>query len=165
MSITVTIPGGTAELLTPEEMTPRLQRVTQVIALQASPLMKKLNSAGTLKMPDGTVKDNPGAAVENLPDVELTEREAHLFFSITDASIYAHLKSWTLVDAAGEPLARPATIDAVQDIPSPVYDALSAAINAMKPVTAQFEPDEETLEDPGSPFGESTISPQAPAAG
>lgn len=158
MSVTVTIPGGTAELLTPEEMTPRRQRVTQVIALQASPLMKKLNSAGTLKMPDGTVKDNPEAAVENLPDVELTEREANLFFSITDASIYAHLKSWTL------DIPRPETIDAVQDMPSPVYDALSAAINAMKPVTAQFEASTETVEDESSPFGGSETSSPAPAA-
>ena len=165
MSITVQIPGGTAELLTPEEMTPRRQRVTQVIALRASPLMKKLNNAGTLKLPDGTVKDNPDAAVQNLPDVELTESEANLFFSITDASIYAHLKSWTLTGPDGEPLARPETIDAVQDMPSPVYDALSAAINAMKPVTAQFEPSDDTLEDEGSPFGGSDPSSPAPAAG
>jgi hypothetical protein len=158
MPITVQIPGGTAELLTTEEMTPRRQRATQVIALQASPLMKKLNRAGSLTLPDGSVKDNPAAGVDALPDIELSETEAALFFKITDASIYAHLKSWTLTNPDGTPLARPETIDGVQDMPSPVYDALSAAINAMQPVTAQFEPSDSTVADPASPFGVSASS-------
>ncbi|GGH93742.1 hypothetical protein ACFFGR_09165 [Arthrobacter liuii] len=152
MSITVTIPGGTAEILTPDELTPRRQRAVQVVALQAAPLIKKMQSAGTLNLPDGSVKPNPDATA-GMPDVNLTEDEANLFFRIQDASIYTHLKSWTL------DIPRPETIDAVQDIPSPVYDALSTAINTQAPVQAQFEPSETTLEDKGSPFGESGASP------
>jgi hypothetical protein len=56
-------------------------------------------------------------------------------------------------------LPRPDSIDAVQDIPTPVYDALSAAINSMEAPAAQFEPSEETLEEPSSPFGVSGTSP------
>jgi hypothetical protein len=159
LSITIPVPGGEAELLTTDEMTPRRQRATQVIALQASPLMKKLNQAKTLTLPDGTTKANPAAGVDSLPDVELSESEANLFFKITDASIYAHLKSWTLTNPDGTPLARPDSIDAVQDIPSPVYDALSAAINAMPQVAEQFEASDRTVPDQSSPFGGSASSP------
>ncbi|QAY16126.1 hypothetical protein SEA_SONALI_13 [Arthrobacter phage Sonali] len=154
MSYTVEIPGGTAELLEPEELTPRRQRAVQVIALQSGPLMKKMEAAGSMKLPDGTVKESKDATLDDLPEVELTEREATLFFKIQDATIYAHLQSWTL------DIARPQTIDEVQDIPGPVYDALSEAINQREEAAKaeSFEPNEVTLEEPASPFGSSSDS-------
>jgi hypothetical protein len=161
MSYTVTIPGGTAELLDASELTPRRQRAVQVIALMAGPALKKINNAAKLTLPDGTVKENPDA-LDGMPDVELTEAEAELFFKIQDASIYANLKSWTLTNPDGTPMARPETVDAVQDIPGPVYDAISAAINAPAAAgdvtagaTASFEPTDASVADPASPFGNS----------
>lgn len=155
MSKTIDIPGGTAEILTPDEMTPRRNRAVQVIALQAGPVLKKMQSAGSLTLPDGTVKENPDAA--DLPDVELTESEAAMFFKITDATIYANLKSWTLTLPDGTPRPRPETVDAVQDIPQDVYDALSAAINSQQAASTadRFEPNDATVADPASPFGSS----------
>jgi len=160
MPITVTIPGGTAELFTLDEMTPRRKRASQVIALKMSPVLERVKNAGKIRLPDGTVKEGDG----NGPSVDLSDGEASLFFLLTDASMFAHLKSWTLAGEGGAPLPLPASVDDVLDIPGPVYDALETAINAMTPVTAQFEPDEATLEDPNSPFGVSSPSSPAPAA-
>lgn len=160
MSYTVEIPGGTAELLSPEELTPRRQRAVQVIALQSGSLIKKMEGAKTLRLPDGTVKESTEATAADLPEVELTEREAELLFKIQDASIYAHLQSWTL------DIPRPETVDAVQDIPGPVYDALSEELTKQEAEAKaeSFEPNEATLEDPASPFGSSSASETSSAA-
>lgn len=181
MTKTIDIPGGTATIYTVDELTPRRQRAMQVISLMAGSALKKFRAAKTLTMPDGTVKNADGttaaptveekeeAAIDQLANANLTEAEATVFFKIQDASIYAHLKDWTLTDGNGAPLPRPETVDAVQDIPGPVYDALSAEINALNDTNEadSFEPNEATAADPNSPFGSSgdsgTSSPEIPA--
>lgn len=153
MSYEVQIPGGTAELLERTELTARRQRAIEVITLQSPSLIKKMNSAGKVKTPDGQVIDNPDGT-DNLPEIELDEKEATLFFRIQDATLYAMLKSWTL------PQPTPETVDAVQDLPAPVYAALMQGVqDAPSTAAASFGPNDASVEDKGSPFGSSEPSP------
>jgi hypothetical protein len=155
MSYTVTIPGGTAELLERTELTARRQRAIEVITLQSPSLIKKMNSAGKVKTPDGQVIDNPDTTdADALPEIELDEKEATLFFRIQDATLYAMLKSWTL------PQPTPETVDAVQDLPAPVYAALMQGVkDAPSSDAASFAPNDASVEDKASPFGNSEPSP------
>lgn len=153
MPITVDIPGGTADLYQRNELTARRNRAIEVVALQSSSVVAKVQKAGAATTPTGEVvtADANQAAADALANVELSEKEAAVFFRIQDANIYAYLKSWTLA----EPL--PETIDAVQDIPLDVYEALREHVNKVTaPVPAEsFEPNDASLENTESPSGSS----------
>lgn len=155
MPTTVDIPGGTAEILDRSELTARRQRAIEVIALLSAPVVKKVQAAGKAVTPDGETVIAPGvdpnAAEDALAAVHLTEDEAALFFKIQDASIYAHLLSWTL----DRP--RPETVDAVQDLPLNVYEALREAVTkaTQGDPAESFEPNDASVENPNSPSGSS----------
>lgn len=157
MPITVTIPGGTAEILGKDELTARRQRAIEVVALLSAPVVKKVQAAGRAVTPDGQEITAAGSAeaqavaADAIASVHLTEDEAALFFKIQDASIYAHLLSWTL------PAPRPDSIDAVQDMPVNVYEALREAVNdaTQADPAESFEPNDASLENPDSPSGSS----------
>jgi hypothetical protein len=120
LSFQIEIPGGTAEIRDADELTPRHRRATEVIMFQAPTLVDKLARASSVLLPDGKTVDGGGDGEV----LELDGKEASLFLQLRDATIFAHLKSWNI----NEPL--PTTVDDTLDIPTPVYDALYAAISA-----------------------------------
>jgi hypothetical protein len=138
LSHTVEIPGGTAELLDATEMTPRRIRAMEVIQFQHPDLMAKLSQQDETSNPD------------------VNEDEANVLLRMKDATLYAQLASWTL------DIPRPETVDAVQDIPLDVYNALTAAIMEAR-VTPDtdpnsFEPNDITVADDAAPFPSSGLS-------
>lgn len=102
MSRTVVIPGGSAVLRDPGEMTERQRRAVR------GPLL-----AVAADLTGGEIPAD-GHAPET---VHLTPGVGGLIFQIRDAAIVAALISWTLE------LPLP-TLESVQDLPGDVYDAL-----------------------------------------
>jgi len=152
MSTQVTIPGGTAELFTAPELTPRRRRPLEKLDVLNGPLFAKIRVARTVTKADGTSEENVGLFG---PDLVLTDHDADLLTRYQDAKVWARLKSWTLTDAL------PASPDALLDVPGPVYDALAVGVAALEKAEAvvvdPFTPSEATLENPESPIGASAV--------
>jgi hypothetical protein len=152
MSSTVSIPGGSAELFSKSELTPRRRRPLEKLDVQISPLLTRIRVARTVTLTDGSTESTPGLPG---PDLELTDRDADLLTKYQDAKVWARLKSWTLE----APL--PASPDALLDVPGEVYDALAVAVAGLETEDAAavnpFVPSEATLENPESPTGASAV--------
>lgn len=147
MSTTIEIPGGTAEIFTGEELTPRRRQPITALSLRSQSLIKRLANARKVTSPTGEVEESD---VLDGPDVELTDKEAELLTLMQPAVVWAYLKSWTL----DRPL--PKNPDEVLDMPQGIYNAISAACVAEQQGTLnQFEPNEASLEDENSPTGAS----------
>lgn len=152
MSSTITIPGGTAELFTKDEMTPRRRRPLEKLDVLNGPLIAKIRIARTITKADGTTEENPGLFG---PSLALTDADADRLTGYQDAKSWARLKSWTLPDVI------PASPEGMLDIPGPVYDAIAVAVAELEAAEAKaanpFVPSETTLEDPASPTGASAV--------
>lgn len=150
MSSTITIPGGTAELFTKHELTPRRRRPLEKLDVQNGPLLTKIRLARTITKADGTTEENPGLFG---PDLILTDHDAELLTNYNDAKVVSRLKSWTLEAPV------PTTTDQLLDVPGDVYDALSAGVAALlaeeEKAPNPFVVSEATLENPESPTGAS----------
>lgn len=156
MSRSIEIPGGTAELFDDSELTPRRQRPVQELALQVGSLMDRIANARRVSTSDGTTDERP--SLTGLEDVEISDRQAYQLSRLQDLVTFMYLKSWSLP----EPL--PADADALLDLPTPVFDALSKAAaqsyNGTGPAasaSAGFEVSDATLEDEASPTGASGV--------
>jgi hypothetical protein len=150
MSVEITIPGGTAVLLTNKELTPRRRRPLELADVMNGPLFTKIRDARRVVSPTGEVEENVGLWG---PDLVLTERDAQLLTSYQDKKIIARLSSWTL------DLPLPTSTDALLDVPGAVYDALSAGLVQAESADGAnpFVPSEATLEDAESPTGASAV--------
>jgi hypothetical protein len=148
MSFTVTIPGGTAELFDPNELTPRRRIPGKALLFRADNLLAKLAVARRVTSPDGDVDENPALPG---PEYRLSQHEAEILQHLQYAATWAYLKSWTL-DAPF-----PATWEDLLDISDDVTDVLNEAVrNIGNPdVTASMEMSDETLVDKGSFTGNS----------
>jgi len=152
--IVVPIPGGSAKLRNPSDLPERYRRPLKIIttALGGERLQQIMDAA-----------EGPEESVNDVAEkIGLDEREIELLLRMTDASIYALLDSWTL------PLPIPTSVAAVQDMPGPVYDALSeqtakhaaalmtgpgTEVTPAGDVVDTFTVD--AIEDPASPTGAS----------
>ncbi len=150
MSVEITIPGGSATLLSNKELTPRRRRPLEAAELQQLPLFTKIRNARRVVSPTGEVEENDGLWG---PDLLLTDRDVELLTSYSDKKIVARLSAWTL------DLPLPKTTDELLDIPGPVYDALQAGVVQAEAADGvnPFEPSEATLEDAESPTGASAV--------
>lgn len=156
MSVEITIPGGTATMLTNKELTPRRRRPLEVADIMTKPLFEKIRVARTITKADGTSETNPGLWG---PDLVLTERDAELLTDYSDKKIIARLSGWTLS------IPMPTSTDALLDIPGEVYDALALGVVTAEAADTvnQFLPSEGTPEAPGtldnpeSPTGASAV--------
>jgi hypothetical protein len=148
MSVTVQIPGGTAELFEPKELTPRRQIPSKALLYRSDKLLGKLATARRVTSPDGETDERPELDGE---DVRLTEHEAITLEEIQYATTWGFLKAWTL----NIPL--PATWDALLDVPLEVTTALNEAVSKLgnPDVVADFEMTPETLRDTSSFTGAS----------
>jgi len=118
MATTITIPGGQATLRDQDEMTERHRRPVKVISMRLMRVMGQLADITHLADLDPSAED---ATERMMATIGMTEDESSALLRLTDAAIYAALKSWTL------DLPIPVTVDEVQDIPGEVYDALAEA--------------------------------------
>lgn len=128
MTTTIDIPGGTAQLRDPDDMTVR-QRNAYMAALMSVP--PQIRHA---------IKD------DTLDDIAMTEGDMQAFFRLNSVAAWAFLDSWTL----DRPL--PA-LDEMEDLPVSVHDALlvgvAPLIAALMHKDASFGPDGSP--DPSSP--------------
>jgi len=147
MSKTVKIPGGTAELFEPKELTPRRRIPAKAVLYRADDLLSKIANARRVESPGGDIEENPAL---NGPDVRLTQYEAETLEHLQYATTWGYLKSWTL----NIPL--PATFEDLLDVPSEVTEALNAAVQKMgnPDIADDFEMTTETLENKESFTGE-----------
>lgn len=156
---TIDVPGGTATLRHPDDMTARHRRPLQVITATLGVARFREIIAAQAETFD-----------EAIVEIGLTENEHALLFRMTDATIYALLAGWTL------PAPLPADVDEVQDIPAPVYDRLAvetakvmSAFLAASGVAGDGTPIDrfgvDSVEDPASPTGASAGSTGSSAAG
>lgn len=152
MSTTVTIPGGTAELYDPQELTPRRRIPGKALLFRADDLLAKLAVARKVTSPNGDVDENPALLG---PEYRLTQHEAEILQHLQYAATWAYLKSWTL-DAPF-----PATWEDLLDVSDDVTDVLNEAVrNLGAPDTAaDFEMSKETLDNKESFTGASGSSP------
>jgi hypothetical protein len=151
MSITVEIPGGTAELFEPKELTPRRRIPAKAIMYRSDEMLAKISSARRVISPAGEVEENP--ALQG-PDVRLTQYEAETLEHLQYATTWGYLKSWTL------DIPLPATWEDLLDIPSSIVDPLTDAVQKLgnSEVAAEFEMSIENLEDKESFTGASEKS-------
>lgn len=148
---TVPIPGGTAELFTREELTPRRRIPAKALLYRADDLLTKISAARTVISPTGEKDENP--ALDG-PELRLTQYEAETLEHLQYATTWGWLKSWTL----DRPL--PETWEDLLDVPSTITDALNAAVNDLgqPDPTADMEMTPDTLADKESFTGASEKS-------
>ena len=152
MSVTVTIPGGTAELFDPKELTPRRRIPAKALLYRADNLIAKLAVARKVTSPNGDVDENPGLRG---PEYRLSQHESEILHHLQYATTWGYLKSWTL------DLPFPSTWEDLLDLPDNVTDALNEAVRSLgdTDAAADFEMSPETLENKESFTGASGSSP------
>lgn len=127
MSRTVEVPGGSAVLRDPDELSERQRRVVRKAVFAAAA--------------DALGDELPTEAGQAPTSVHLSAATPDLMFGTRDAAIVASLVSWTLPD----PLP---TVETVQDLPAGLYDALAeASAGLISGLTVDFAPSP----DPDSP--------------
>lgn len=143
------IPGGMAQWYAPGQLTPRRSREYELIAAEMSPLIERTVDARSVSI-DG----QGGQTFDGFtgPPVGLSRAELRAFLELTEAATWAYLKGWTL----DRPL--PADADSLQDLPRPLYEALtthgSKLLAATRPgfdVTALDDVDDLDEADPDLP--------------
>lgn len=128
MTTTIDIPGGTAELWEPRELTPRRRKPSELLATMLGRTVGQLQVAGRLVCEGLIAEDRTELLNEDGspkfpgPDLELTRSQLALINELNDVGAWALLKSWTL------DLPLPATADDFLDIPADVYDAIRTAV-------------------------------------
>ena len=134
MSKTVQLPGdATAVIRDPDELTERQRRVMRTALLGAFG-----DSLASIDL------DNPAADMK----IKVTPELGAVMFQMRDASITAGLVAWSLP----EPLP---TLETVQDLPAPLYDALADACASLATgMTLDTSPNP----DPASPTQPSSAS-------
>jgi hypothetical protein len=160
------IPGGEATWWKPEELPTVKEREISILSMTINQVkMKALVSAREIKFDDGET-----VTAEQLQNAELavlTQEEARALLRLTDVSIWAYLKSWTLTeivkstDAEGNevatrrPIPLPETADDVVYLPKNIYKALEEHANQIvarsSAITESFGP---TVQDDDSPTGD-----------
>lgn len=112
--LTINLPGGgRATFRAEHELTPRHTRPIESLSLAMSSVIKRISDAQELTGAVETSDDVlPGEAFD------VTEEQADNMGRLNDLAILAYLKSWTL------DLPLPGDVDALMDIPNPVYAAL-----------------------------------------
>jgi hypothetical protein len=123
MSTIIIIPGGTAELYDPKELTPRRRIPAKSLLNRSDDLLLKLVMARRVTTPDGGTETED----ENLPgpDLRLTPHEAEIIEHIKYATAWGYLKSWTL----DRPL--PASWEDMLDLPDGIADVIVDTVNSM----------------------------------
>lgn len=106
--LTVSIPGGTAELREKHEIKVRHKRLVEIASIGAAGALAKLPA------------DQDELESATLAELDLTSEEAERLFALQDATIIASLDSWTLPG----PIPTLATIG---DLDPDVFDALAEA--------------------------------------
>jgi hypothetical protein len=106
----IPIPGGRARLRDPGTLPERYRRPLKSLATLLGDKLEEV--ARSAQGPDDSV-------ARVAADVGLSETDVDRLMRLTDAVIYALLESWTLT------IPVPTTLDAVQDMPGDVYDALA----------------------------------------
>lgn len=154
MSTIVEIPGGTAVLRDPSEVTARHSRPYRKIVLSLGlGRFAEIIEADTVRAVMSADIENDAAAIAKLSDeMNLTEDEAEKLERLSDALIVKWLASWSL------PQPIPTTIDEVLDMPDKLRDALAGHIG--KAEAANMEEESRfnvgpAVEDPDSPTGAS----------
>ena len=150
MSTKIDLPGGGwAEIKDPEELTNRERKLLRRHAFGARELRGKLLATGI----------KPGTKVQDIPDDleekllgQLTAEDLEGADGIQAAFIVAYTASWSLTAPDGNPLPLP-TMETVDDLPGPIYDALSSATSELGDGGLDTTVDGAT--DPGSPTGPS----------
>lgn len=153
MSTIVQIPGGTATLRDPADLTERGRRLMQTALIPLQSL------AG--KMPASVRKEAQGGAEVNAAQFISTRQEAAAMLEFRDAAVIALLKDWSL----DEPLP---TIDTLLDLDGETLRALFAGADPfVKDVMAVMNPTDFSPQDPGrdSPFDKSATSAPGSRAG
>lgn len=167
----VKIPGGTAFLRDPRTLTVRQKRPMQIIVAQlGSTRFQEICTAQAIMPPPSANLDAMqwqeaiDASENALQVLQLTDREFELLFRMTDAAIYGILKSWTLVDDAGEPVPLPRNVDEVGDMDGTLQEILALHTASMQAeYIARHGFDLDAIEDPESPTGASAESSQPSA--
>lgn len=138
-----TTPPSVAVLREPWELTKRQERASQSALADYAPVLTKSRAIAL-----ALVRRREARQADPAADVEvpvLTGEERELAFSVTNTAIVTYLEEWRLE----RPLP---TIDTVDDLPQPIYDALAVAATALlvapKPT---FETSGDRAKDEGSP--------------
>jgi hypothetical protein len=149
MPIDVPVPGGTATLILKRELTPRRQLPYKALLTQYQDLSVRIARARSVTLPDGRTETDPTQPGE---PIVLSYEQAEFVNRLDYALIPTYLVSWTL-DAPA-----PTSVEAALDLPVDVADALLAAIRLIAggmEAWREYEPSEETLDNPDSPSGRS----------
>lgn len=129
MTVQIEIPGGTADLYTEDEITPRRLKPVVRLSLQNGSVIQKMQDAG-------------GEA--GVLPADMTDAEADRFTDIQTITAWAYLAGWSL----DRPL--PATADDMFDVPQSIVTAIAqAATKAKQDAAKTLEPGAVT--DPESP--------------
>lgn len=91
------------------------------------------------------IRNEDNELVYDGPDVHLSERQVELLSRLNDATAWALIKDWTLVDDGGQPLPLPERPDDLLDLPAETYADVrreAAIINIDMAAAAGFTVDE-----------------------
>jgi hypothetical protein len=123
---TIDIPGGTAELFLPSEITPRRRKPVAILSSRIGRVVGALQTATRIYCEGDVIEDHTddlndeGKPLFTGGDIEVSARQMELLWDMNNASTWALLKSWTL------DLPLPSSPDALLDMPGDVYDVLIA---------------------------------------
>lgn len=135
--------GGWASIKDPEELTNRDRKLLRRNAFAAVELGNKLRGLGV--QPGADPQDIPDELAEKIAGV-ITADDWDLLSDSQAAFIVAYVGEWSL----DRPLP---TMDTVDDLPGPIFDALARATAGLGDGSLEVSPDQQT--DPGSPTGPS----------
>ena len=135
--------GGWASIKDPDELTNRERKLLRRHVFGATDLRSKLLAAGV--KPGTRPEDVPEEVMEAIGEtLELDDLEA--LSDTQSAFIVAYTAEWSLQ----RPLP---TMDTVDDLPGPIFDALAAATAELGDGSLEVTPDQQP--DPASPTGPS----------
>lgn len=118
MSVTVELPGGTATLLGPDELTNRDVKLLQRSARVAATAAVKMREAGYVEgQPETWASAMYALNDDELDQIDLYQRTC----------VIKRLESWTLTLPDGTPRPIPASPDEVDDLPRPIFEPITTA--------------------------------------
>lgn len=143
------IPGVRAKFHRTSELSPRASRELDILTTYLMPKLKALYAAETVFI-EGEVVDE-SSILTALP-VGLSIEETRQLFELNDLAAFTYLKSWTL-RRGGEIAPLPKTASELQDLPTPLYNALLAAAAKIKTDADASDFSIDAVENPTSPTG------------
>ena len=147
MTTRIDLPGGAwADIKAPDELTNRDRKLLRRYAMGAMGVRSKLLAAGFGADQLATGISDP--EIEAKIGDTLTADDLDATDSAQSAFIVSYLSAWSL----DRPLP---TMDTVDDLPGPVFDALAKATTSLGDATPDFGPD--GAMDPASPTVPSTV--------